>query len=378
MPKENEEHSGLEVRKIREMLVIPNNVMNRAHVFHDLRPYVCTYVDCKYPNQHYERMDDWIKHEVSENDFGSRTLLRSDGDAPAPQTVDPASRTCPLCIMKHEPETGIYKHVARHLERIALFALPRSREDEQEEDTGNKTMDSDSAKAAFDASEAVSSLSKSLESIESESSNDDDEPMSNKKDMETSTASSNTQLPATESLDTILSARGMGYNAGDTSIRDRIEDWVDLASQDVSADDNVIGFWEREVAPARAKKVRFGDKLSLIPSGWTSEVDPAGAEEDSAVSPKAASEEAVGRSTEKQTPRAQSPPRSGMGSIRAEFLRIGGPGSNYTRILSGHSQKEESESSKEKKSSPPNWGGGLLGMKRQMRRLGRWGSSGSG
>ncbi|KAI7778760.1 hypothetical protein LA080_001827 [Diaporthe eres] len=37
----------------------------KAHLIHDLRPYICTYEDCKSPTQLYDSRQDWVQHENS-------------------------------------------------------------------------------------------------------------------------------------------------------------------------------------------------------------------------------------------------------------------------------------------------------------------------
>ncbi|KAL4882098.1 hypothetical protein BJY04DRAFT_188020 [Aspergillus karnatakaensis] len=73
------------------------------HVMRDLRPYVCTFEDCRNPDQQYEFLTEWVAHESSNHGV----QLKS-------------NRTCPLC-----PQSSIdVYHIARHLRKISIFSLP--------------------------------------------------------------------------------------------------------------------------------------------------------------------------------------------------------------------------------------------------------------
>jgi hypothetical protein len=83
----------------------------RTHVFRDLRPYLCTFDNCKEPEQQYDSVTDWITHEVSAH-------MVVDEQPNSLANV----RDCPFCC---SPKMGPM-HIASHLRRIACFALPRS------------------------------------------------------------------------------------------------------------------------------------------------------------------------------------------------------------------------------------------------------------
>ncbi|CAG7925272.1 unnamed protein product [Penicillium olsonii] len=77
------------------------------------QPYICTYEDCRDPDQQYDSLHDWIGHEVSNHQPESQSNM-----SPAPfQTRD-----CPFC----QCHNVSVSHIAGHLRRIACFALPRS------------------------------------------------------------------------------------------------------------------------------------------------------------------------------------------------------------------------------------------------------------
>ncbi|KAL3440298.1 hypothetical protein BJX65DRAFT_314913 [Aspergillus insuetus] len=74
------------------------------HVIRDLRPYICTFGECKEPDQQYDTRPDWIGHELSKHGCHPEN-----------------PRKCPLCL-REGVSAG---HISSHLQRIASFALPR-------------------------------------------------------------------------------------------------------------------------------------------------------------------------------------------------------------------------------------------------------------
>ncbi|PQE29588.1 meiosis-specific serine threonine- kinase mek1 protein [Rutstroemia sp. NJR-2017a BBW] len=126
----------------------------RAHLIHDLRPYVCTYEVCSISDQQYDTRQDWIAHEDSyhrkvwrcpdhpteifpqlglyrthlqnehldyANEGVQKTMITT-GES----TLTLPDRCCPICLYAPENLGELQKHIALHLERMALFALPRS------------------------------------------------------------------------------------------------------------------------------------------------------------------------------------------------------------------------------------------------------------
>jgi hypothetical protein len=125
----------------------------KAHLVRDLRPYVCTYEKCVDADRLYDTRSDWILHETSshrqiwrclkhanlifqhlkdyeyhlqeehlhEEQLRSSQLLKA-GES----TSELPDRPCPFCHAELSSAVLLQEHIARHLERIALFALPRS------------------------------------------------------------------------------------------------------------------------------------------------------------------------------------------------------------------------------------------------------------
>lgn len=127
----------------------------KAHLIHDLRPYICTYEDCRNPTQLYDSRKDWVQHENSEHRkvwiclehsgkvfqsvgaykrhlqddhagsiSGEESLTRIVQASESVTGVD--KRTCPICAVELSAGRSMEGHVALHLERFARFSLPRS------------------------------------------------------------------------------------------------------------------------------------------------------------------------------------------------------------------------------------------------------------
>ncbi len=84
------------------------------HIFKDIKPYVCTFTDCSVPDRLYDSRREWYLHETTEH--------RRDGFL------------CVLCRDTLNSSKQYERHVARHLEELALFALPRTEMDDVEDD----------------------------------------------------------------------------------------------------------------------------------------------------------------------------------------------------------------------------------------------------
>ena len=112
-----------------------------AHVYRDLRPYVCTFEDCTCASQQYDSFKDWASHEMSHMD-----LKENVNRGRQAQMVSLIISTCPFCLDRNVS----LAHVGLHLIRIAIFALPRS--------TGVEENDGDDKAASAKANSKVSSV----------------------------------------------------------------------------------------------------------------------------------------------------------------------------------------------------------------------------
>ncbi|KAK6351857.1 hypothetical protein TWF718_005002 [Orbilia javanica] len=141
----------------------------KAHLIRDLRPYICTYEDCKTPNQLYDTRRDWLQHEGSTHrrvflcpehpyrDFLSLSEyqehikdghLSAGGSIPTEliiqsneSTLIIPDRPCPICLVWIENMEALQKHIALHLERFAIFSLPRHVCDDHDADLGSNDAD---------------------------------------------------------------------------------------------------------------------------------------------------------------------------------------------------------------------------------------------
>lgn len=135
----------------------------RKHVFSDLCPYICVELECPAPDQDFQRRHQWVDHVRKfhwriwtchlgcDNTFTSLeevtahlTLAHSEVVTSAslknllsvcerPKPADDSAE-CPLCKERLGNFKQYQRHVGRHQEDLALFALPQHSEDDDEND----------------------------------------------------------------------------------------------------------------------------------------------------------------------------------------------------------------------------------------------------
>ncbi|KAK2607025.1 hypothetical protein N8I77_005734 [Diaporthe amygdali] len=127
----------------------------KAHLIHDLRPYICTYEHCNNPAQLYDSRRDWVQHENSAHRKVYRCLHHSgqvftqleeykrhlkeehaglsNNEASlgriiqaSESVLDVPDRPCPICMVTFDTAKEMEGHIALHLERLAQFSFPRS------------------------------------------------------------------------------------------------------------------------------------------------------------------------------------------------------------------------------------------------------------
>ncbi|KAL8950998.1 MAG: hypothetical protein Q9222_002996 [Ikaeria aurantiellina] len=120
------------------LITVKNTPAWHAHVFSDLQPYVCTEIMCTTPDKLHTTNREWLDHLRIEHPPAKP--LRSDTSI---QTHLDAS-TCALC-KEDLPTSGSRRerHLARHLQEVALFILPRT-DDESDDDDQNDDLSLDS------------------------------------------------------------------------------------------------------------------------------------------------------------------------------------------------------------------------------------------
>ena len=98
------------------------------HVFQDLQPYLCLETDCMTPQKMYTNRREWIYHMRSVH-TRSEKQEGPDGGTPI---------SCPLCDLVCVNLGYLDKHVARHMQELALFALPQHDENLDEDSNSNE------------------------------------------------------------------------------------------------------------------------------------------------------------------------------------------------------------------------------------------------
>lgn len=90
------------------------------HVFQDLQPYICIAPTCATPDKLYSTRHEWVHHLEM-----AHLIAAQHGGVWKEIKV---SAGCPLCGV--EVESGrVHSHLARHLQELALFVLPRIEDD---------------------------------------------------------------------------------------------------------------------------------------------------------------------------------------------------------------------------------------------------------
>ena len=163
------------------------NCLLRRHVFQDLRPYICTFDNCiDTANTLYGSRREWFEHELAfhrrewhckecnfetsreeeivqhlekihsdvyKNYVAAAMLKRCERPIQLPQEC---------CICKKEVSSNqIRKHLAKHMQQLALFVLPTQEHDQSLE--GNEQSDSDTNQLIYsDADSQASQLDRWL------------------------------------------------------------------------------------------------------------------------------------------------------------------------------------------------------------------------
>jgi hypothetical protein len=122
----------------------------KNHVFHDLQPYVCTFPSCGLQDHFFTDRTQWWQHEIEVHRFAwhcntrhhqsydeQEKFLRHMQEAHStsftskqlceltPVFRSPSTKAAGVCNLCFRHSENLKSHVSRHLQRIALFALPR-------------------------------------------------------------------------------------------------------------------------------------------------------------------------------------------------------------------------------------------------------------
>lgn len=146
-PPESSNGSPFECPYCFHFITIDNSRAWLKHVLQDLQPYSCVVSDC--PSQHrlYGSRREWYNHLRT-----AHKLYKSELDAFDESSAQVGSKLadrlevviCPLCTDRILPSARFERHVARHLQELALFALPRETGDEQNEPHNLSLSDTES------------------------------------------------------------------------------------------------------------------------------------------------------------------------------------------------------------------------------------------
>ncbi|KAL8644672.1 MAG: hypothetical protein Q9226_007647 [Calogaya cf. arnoldii] len=112
------------------------------HVFDDLQPYVCLDKTCTTPHKLYTKRHEWAHHT---------TIMHHYEDSGE-------SRKCILCGDPQGTAQQYDRHVARHLQELALFVLPQRNDEEPDSDEPCTESKSDSSIASSGPESSPASL----------------------------------------------------------------------------------------------------------------------------------------------------------------------------------------------------------------------------
>jgi hypothetical protein len=192
LPKESTGGRPFECQYCYTIVDMKNQNAWKKHIFRDLQPYVCTFESCLKPGRVFKSRHDWWDHELNEHrkewfcaancqsTFHSQsgfeqhvrdthlitsnqqiTALTEVCHRPVGQNTD---QECPLCLEVLYSLQQLCRHLARHLEELALFSLPRDRNDEDQDDDSDKPQQSKS-KSSGNISQQYDSSSSSDNSV---------------------------------------------------------------------------------------------------------------------------------------------------------------------------------------------------------------------
>ncbi|EEA19561.1 hypothetical protein TMatcc_009696 [Talaromyces marneffei ATCC 18224] len=115
-PKASKDRSPFECPYCFHIIMIKHKRDWARHVFRDVMPYVCVSMSCTTPSRLYESRHQWFFHMREAHRQGQNGLA------------------CPLCHAEIQALSSFEKHVGRHLEELALFFLPPTDVDDEEEE----------------------------------------------------------------------------------------------------------------------------------------------------------------------------------------------------------------------------------------------------
>ncbi|KAK2805521.1 hypothetical protein FQN50_006145 [Emmonsiellopsis sp. PD_5] len=147
-PKESADGTPFECPYCYFIITIRNQRDWSRHIFTDLMPYICIFPNCSTPNKLYSSRRHWYCHLQTVHSVASPSG---------------AIFNCPLCTEAIPSNGHIDRHIGRHLEELALFALPRTGMDEDaDSNASNRPFDQRSADDISQSSDEESEESESV------------------------------------------------------------------------------------------------------------------------------------------------------------------------------------------------------------------------
>lgn len=129
-PRESDDGAPFECPYCFYVITIENTRSWIKHVFNDLQPYICPFLDCPLPYKLYSFQREWINHLDSVH---GGILSGSNNPAGNDNREQLRRSPCPLCVSSFDSSRTLERHLARHLQELALFVLPRGAEDSNDE-----------------------------------------------------------------------------------------------------------------------------------------------------------------------------------------------------------------------------------------------------
>ncbi|KAL8702444.1 MAG: hypothetical protein Q9201_004395 [Fulgogasparrea decipioides] len=118
------------------IITAPSTRSWNRHVFDDLQPYMCLDKACTTPHKLYTTRHEWVHH--------SNTMHHQEDSLVTGCNNNGRSRNCILCGDSQATRQRYDRHVARHLQELALFVLPRNDEESDREEPSTESDTSSS------------------------------------------------------------------------------------------------------------------------------------------------------------------------------------------------------------------------------------------
>ncbi|KAK2761691.1 hypothetical protein FQN54_001519 [Arachnomyces sp. PD_36] len=169
LPKEAEDGSPFECPLCFMIISVRSTRSWKNHVYTDLHPFICTDKDCTTPDRFFEQRNRWFEHEKQTHmrlwrcvegcqmTFASESSFKDHQRQEHRETFTPSQPTafmemhekhfslnqtaeCPLCREKIPFYAQFRRHLGKHQEQLALFALSsRLYQTEEEDDIKDET-----------------------------------------------------------------------------------------------------------------------------------------------------------------------------------------------------------------------------------------------